>query len=75
MMIPMYRLYIGYDYTACMDYMDPDGCPLSPQRPVNLITHSPFTLQAFVNNWYFYACLKSIGIKSFSNRIIDKMGT
>ena len=29
---------IGYDYMACMDYMDPDvRCP--PKRPLNLITH------------------------------------
>ena len=30
--------YIGYDYMACMDYMDPISAV--PKRPLNFITHS-----------------------------------
>ena len=35
----MIPIYIGYDYMASMDYMDPDvRCP--PKRLLNIITHS-----------------------------------
>ena len=40
-MIPMYRLWLGYDYTAYMDYMDPDvRCPQNAVEFNHSLTHS-----------------------------------
>ena len=63
---------MDYDYTAYMDYMELDvPCPLSPERPLNLITHSlTGGLMAWANQRWL--CEMIIGMPGFILYRINK---